>query len=147
MSSTSPPQTFANHAKLVPGFHYVGTLFVLIFTLWAFAQLFRAPGFGSIAMASAAVALNIIGFYARGFATQNQDRIIRLEERLRMRELLPADLHARINDLTTSQMVALRFASDGELADLTRRVLDEGVQDRKAIKQMIQDWRADHHRV
>lgn len=147
MPPSGPAQSFDNHAKLVPGFHYVTTVFVLIFTIWAVIGLIRDPGFDTVAMVSLALALNLIGLYARGFATQNQDRIIRLEERIRMRELLPPDLQDRIEDLTTPQLVALRFASDGELAELTRKVLDEGLEDRKAIKTLIQEWRADHHRV
>jgi hypothetical protein len=76
-----------------------------------------------------------------------QDRVIRLEETLRMRALLPADVQARIGELTVRQMVALRFASDGELTELTRKVLDEKIQDQKAIKKLIRDWRADFQRA
>jgi hypothetical protein len=76
-----------------------------------------------------------------------QDRVIRLEETLRMRAVLPADLQARIGELTVKQMVALRFAGDGELPDLTRQVLDGKIQDQKAIKKMVRQWRADHLRA
>lgn len=147
MSKAAPPQTFENHAKMVPGFHYAATLFVVLFSIWAFTRLISNPGIDTGAMASLAVAINILGYYVRTFANQNQDRIIRLEERLRMGHVLPAELQGRVGDLTTSQMVALRFASDGELPELTRRVLDEGIEDRKAIKKLIKNWRADHHRV
>ena len=64
-----------------------------------------------------------------------------------MRALFSADLQARIGELTVKQMVALRFASDGELADLTRKVLDERIQDQKVIKQLVRDWRADFQRA
>lgn len=147
MPPSGPAQTLENHAKIVPGFHYATTVFVLFFTIWAAIQLVRDPGFSTVAMASLAVAINLIGYYARAFANGNQDRIIRLEERLRMMELLPADLRGRIEELTTSQLVALRFASDQELPELTRRVLDEGITDRKIIKGLVQNWRADHHRI
>jgi hypothetical protein len=75
-----------------------------------------------------------------------QDRVIRLEERLRMRELLPADLHPRIHDFTIDQIVSLRFASDADLPALARQVLDEKLTDRKVIKQRIKNWRADSQR-
>jgi hypothetical protein len=64
-----------------------------------------------------------------------------------MATLLPADLKPRIGDFTTAQLIALRFASDAELPDLARRVLDEGLTDRKAIKRLIKEWRADYCRV
>ena len=86
-------------------------------------------------------------FCTRTFALSAQDRIIRLEERLRLRELLPDDQQARINDFTTSQLIALRFASDAELPDLARQVLNEDITSRKAIKERIQTWRPDYQRV
>ena len=85
--------------------------------------------------------------YARAFAVQGQDRVIRLEERLRMERLLPDELKPRINDFTMDQLIALRFASDAELPGLARKVLDEDIGDRKTIKQMIVTWRADYQRV
>ena len=86
-------------------------------------------------------------FLARRFALGVQDRVIRLEERLRMERLLPADLKGRIEELTTDQLIGLRFASDGELPGLVRRVLDGEFEDRKAIKQAVESWRADHQRI
>ena len=94
-----------------------------------------------------AFALLIVAFFARVFALGAQDRVIRLEERLRMQHLLPDDLKPRINDFTTNQMIALRFASDAELPDLARKVLDENIGERKAVKQLIKTWRADYQRL
>ena len=93
------------------------------------------------------MALILLFFLARVMALTVQDRVIRLEETLRMRALLPADLHARIGELTVKQIVALRFASDAELPDLARQVLDGKLQDQKAIKKMVRQWRADHQRA
>jgi hypothetical protein len=76
-----------------------------------------------------------------------QNRIIRLEMRLRMREILPEDLRRQIDRFTVPQLVALRFASDAELPDLARRVLADNVSDRTAIKKMIRDWQGDYLRV
>ncbi len=141
------PQDFANHSKMVMGFHGVLTLLAMGYAAWALAGLFDDPSWDSAAFAALGGALLMLGWYARIFANQNQDRIIRLEERLRMRELLPDELHGRIKDFTTGQLIALRFASDGELPALAKKVLDERITDSKAIKRLITDWRPDHQRV
>jgi hypothetical protein len=86
-------------------------------------------------------------FAARVFALTVQDRVIRLEMRLRMKDVLPADLQPRILEFTPGQLVALRFASDGELPDLARAVLKDGIKDKKTIKQMITHWQADELRA
>jgi hypothetical protein len=90
-----------------------------------------------------AVALVLMFFCARMFALRVQDRVIRLEMRLRMREVLPPDLQARIGEFTLRQLVALRFASDEELPGLARKVLDGRITDGRTIKQMVQHWQAD----
>jgi len=90
-----------------------------------------------------AAALFVGMVMARVMAMKVQDRVIRLEERLRFERLLPADLHARIGEFTIEQMVALRFASNAELPELARKVLQEKLNDRKAIKRMIKTWRPD----
>ena len=102
-----------------------------------------SPAWETVLAALVAAAMVITIFLARVFALKVQDRVIRLEMRLRLRELLPADLAPRIAELTPGQLVALRFAGDRELPALVRRVLDERLQERKAIKQMIADWQAD----
>ena len=86
-------------------------------------------------------------FLARIFALTVQDRVIRLEMRLRLRELLPPDLQPRIGEFTRHQLVAMRFASDRELPAIARKVLDERLEDRKAIKLLVQEWEADHLRA
>ena len=141
------PQTLDNHGKMVIPFHVVAGLLGLFYFIWSLVGLVRSPSVDTGAGAALGVAFMLVFFYARVFATQNQDRVIRLEERLRMHALLPEDLRGRIDDFTTNQLVALRFASDGELPDLARKVMDDGIDDRKAIKQMIQHWRADYQRV
>jgi hypothetical protein len=81
------------------------------------------------------------------FALSVQDRVIRLEERLRCERLLPQDLQARIVEFEPGQLVSLRFACDAELPALARKVLDEKMTDRKAIKQQIKNWRSDYLRA
>jgi hypothetical protein len=94
-----------------------------------------------------AAALVVLVFVARLFALAVQDRVVRLEEQLRYARLLPADLLARTAELTMGQVIALRFASDAELPALARKVLDEKLAERKAIKQLIKNWKPDYLRA
>lgn len=146
MSDT--PQNFENHAKIVPGYHRWATAFLVLPTLYflflAVRDFYSAERLALFLFALGAV---LAAFYARAFPIGVQDRLIRLEERLRMERILPEDLRGRIGEFTTAQLVALRFASDEELPQLARRVLDEGITDKKVIKQSIQSWRADHQRI
>jgi Family of unknown function (DUF6526) len=149
------PQNFSNHTKIVPAFHYflLPALFINLVgaSYWVYATARHAwgpfPLFYAILNLFLAIALLILAFLARLFALGVQDRVIRLEERLRYQQLLPEDLKARINEFTTKQLVALRFASDTELPALARKVLAEKMKERKAIKRMIQNWRADYQRI
>lgn len=147
MAASSKTQNYRNHAKLVPMFHYFVLPVLLVNTVWAGWQAAQAPSAGSVIALLVAVALMATALFARVFALKAQDRVIRLEMRLRMRELLPADLQPRITDFSIDQMVALRFAPDGELPALAATVLRDDLQDRKVIKQMITAWLADHARV
>ena len=108
----------------------------------------RDPAVVDSAIAAAmGIVLAMVFVTLRVFALTVQDRVIRLEMRLRLRELLPADLQTRIPEFTHHQLVALRFASDRELPALARKVLDEHLTDRRKIKLLIQDWQADHLRA
>jgi hypothetical protein len=140
-------QNFKNHAKWVPLYHGVVGPILLVNAIWSGKRAFTRPGWDTAVPALLAVALVLMFFFVRTFALTVQDRIIRLEMRLRLRELLPPDLAARIPELRTGQLVALRFAGDRELPALVRRVLDERLKDRKAIKRMITDWQADDLRA
>jgi len=86
-------------------------------------------------------------FFARIFALKVQDRVIRLEMRMRLQQVLPPDLRGRIPEFAVGQLVALRFAGDAELPELARKVLDEKLTDRSAIKKMIRDWQPDELRA
>jgi hypothetical protein len=140
------PQTLVNHAKIEPAYHFVAFGVLLVNLGYAVLQVWRAPGFATILQLGLAVTLVILFFAMRAFALSVQDRVIRLEERLRLERLLPEDLRARISELTIPQFVALRFASDGELPELVRAVLAEKLLDRRAIKQRIRTWRPDYDR-
>lgn len=141
------PQTHANHRKFVPLYHFgLAGLLLLNFgyAVWCAVKDF---GFDRVVALTTAVALILLYLFVRIFATGAQDRVIRLEERLRFAQLLPDDLKPRIEEFTRAQMVGLRFASDAEVPDLARRVLAENIQDREAIKKMIKEWRADYERI
>lgn len=136
-------QSYTNHARWVPPYHLVAGPILLINFLWCAYRAATRVGPDSAIALLLSVALIIMFLFARVFAVTVQDRVIRLEMRLRLRELLPADLAPRIPEFTRGQLVALRFASDAELPALARKVLDERLTDRKVIKQLIRDWQAD----
>ena len=140
-------QSFANHARFVAPYHYVAFPILLVNLLYKLYWLSGGLTFDSILNVLVAVALIIVALFARVFALGAQDRVIRLEMRLRMRELLPDDLQGRINDFTPTQMVGLRFAGDAELPALARKVLDENITKATPIKEAITDWQADLYRV
>jgi hypothetical protein len=119
----------------------------LINFVWRVVQLRFGITFASIMNLLLAAAFVVLFFYARVFALTVQDRIIRMEMRLRLERLLPPDLRTRIPELTVAQLVSLRFAGDEELATLTRQVLDEKLSDRKTIKRRVKNWQADFLRA
>ena len=141
------PQSFDNHAKMVPLYHYVA--FGLVVTPMFYFAAVTITDFSKERLMMMALALGVLlmGFFARVFPLGVQDRVIRLEERMRMERLLPEGIRGRIGEITTSQLVGLRFASDEELPALTQRVLDGDLEDRKSIKQAVENWRADEQRI
>lgn len=146
MADTAP-QSAASHARWSPPFHFFAVPILLANVIVVAIAAFKAPGLDTAFTALVAIAILVIAFLARIYALGVQDRVIRLEERLRLGHLLPADMKGRIGEFTTEQLIGMRFASDGELADLAKAVLAEGIADRKAIKEKIKDWKADHQRV
>lgn len=137
-------QNLKNHVRFVPLYHFF-TLPVLIGNFGARVYFWVKAGFAVShffpILLAAALFLGIL--YARLFALSVQDRLIRLEERLRYEKVLPEELRWRADELTTNQFVSLRFASDDELPALMKKVLDEKMTSRKAIKQLIKNWRPD----
>ena len=141
------PQGPSNHARYVAGYHFVLSAILLVVLGWQITMFAKRPGVPTLVGLALAVGLILMFWYMRVFAVTVQDRVIRLEERLRMEALLPADLKPRIPEFSPHQLVALRFASDAELPALARRVLDEKLTDQKEIKRLIKEWRADHLRA
>jgi len=142
-------QSFQNHRKFVPGFHFVTLGILTLNLLWSLYRLFTGtlPVFDRVLAVLVAFALALLAFYARTFPLGAQDRVIRLEERLRLARLLPADLQPRIDELSRGQLIALRFAGDAEVADVVRKVLAENITKQDDIKKLIRDWKADHFRL
>ncbi len=136
-------QSYENHARTVPAYHFVAFPIFAINVGWSAYRAFVSFSFESVLALLVAIALVLFFFLARVFALTVQDRVIRLEMRLRLTQLLPADLRSRVNDFTVAQLVGLRFASDQELPDLARKVLEEKLTDRKAIKQAVRNWQPD----
>jgi hypothetical protein len=147
-------QSYATHRRYVPLYHFVTPLILLLNLLWTFVGIYHACRGGgrfdrvnSVVQVLVAIALLLIWFYVRTFPLAVQDRLIRQEMRHRLGELLPLDQRARIPELSAAQLIALRFASDEELPGLTRKVMDEKIADREAIKRLITNWKADDMRA
>jgi hypothetical protein len=147
------PQTLANHARFDPLFHFfllpvfgLGVIMSLVhlFAHWTTGDFMF--NFHSVLIVILALALLTAVFKIRLYALKIQDRVIRLEERLRLMQLLSEPLRSRIPELTEDQLCGLRFASDAEVPKLVERTLNEKLS-RKQIKQAIQTWRPDNWRV
>ncbi|MGE0640904.1 MAG: DUF6526 family protein [Thermoanaerobaculia bacterium] len=145
--TTRPPQSYENHVRKVPKGYWATCLALLFGALGLAWVAFRHPGIGTVSALLVALGASGAAWYARINALLVQDRLIRLEERIRLERLLPTDLALRISDFSFDQIAAMRFASDDELPELARAVLAEGIEDRKAIKQRVRSWRADWMRV
>lgn len=146
MPTEPTPQTFANHRRNRP--LYLVVYFLLFLNiLWTAYRAITVPSIDTVNAALTAVAIGLLSFYARVFALTVQDRVIRMEMRLRLRELLPAALHPRLHDFTHRQLVAMRFAGDAELPAIAERVLRDNIHDGRAIKEMITTWVPDHLRA
>ncbi len=139
-------QNFKNHTRLDPGFHFTLVPATLLVLIGAIGYVKRHPHdiFSWWLLAFVCCFIWAI-FKIRLYALRNQDRIIRLEETIRMQRLCP-DVAARSADLHSGQIIALRFCSDAELPALAKRALDEKLS-HKDIKLAIKDWRGDYARI
>jgi hypothetical protein len=140
------PQSLANHARFDPPFHFFILPVFAITVIVAIVQLFRHPSPLSAWLVVFMVAAMTAVFKIRIYALKVQDRIIRLEERLRLAILVDKPLRAHIVELSESQLIGLRFASDAELPALTARTLSEKLS-RAEIKKAVTQWRPDYWRV
>lgn len=140
-------QTYKNHVRWFPPFHFFVAP-VLLLNFVNVARIAWVSPSGSTAFAAlVAAALFGLALLTRAMVATVQDRIIRLEMRLRLREVLPHDLQGQIGELTCGQLVALRFASDAELPELVRQVLAGVAKTKRDIKVKIQKWQGDYLRA
>lgn len=151
--SQQTPQTYANHTRFDPPFHFfllpvfaVGLVMSLIHFFYHLRESGRRDNIHSFLLIVLAVAMLTLVFKVRLYSLKVQDRIIRLEERLRLTQLLSDPLRSRIPELNEGQLVGMRFASDAEVPKLVERALNEKLK-RKDIKKSIQNWRPDYWRV
>ena len=149
--SDRPAQNFENHVNIPTPFFIIAGLLLVSFVMEVIGLIMVKSTVGLCLIGTGAALtslLTIVGIgLARTYATKLQDRIIRTEMRIRLKEILPEDLQPVIPNLTRGQCVALRFASDEELPDLVRKVTSENITELKPIKQSIKNWQADWFRV
>ncbi len=140
-------QTLASHRRFIPVFHFFALPVLLINVFVVAYQFIRDPRLINGWALLVAIALAVGISWSRFMPLRAQDRIIRLEERTRLERLLPGDLRGRIGELTERQLIAIRFAPDDEVPDLTRRTLNGELKSPGDIKRAVRNWRADHFRV
>lgn len=140
-------QTYANHVRFVPYFHFVLAPILLVNFVYSVYRAVVAFSWPTLLGALMGFAFLLMFLAMRAFAVTVQDRVIRLEMRLRLERILPAELKARIPELGVRPLVALRFASDAELPALVREVLDQRITRQKDIKRRIRDWQGDSLRA
>ena len=141
------PQTYANHVRFHPPFHFFlapGSILLLILTIVNVVR--HVHRLDSWILLLMGVLFFVAVFLLRVNPLRVQDRVIRLEERIRLQALLDAEVSRRIEELTEAQVVALRFASDEELPGLVGKVLASQMK-AGDIKKAIVTWRADTFRV
>ena len=143
------PQNLKNHARFHPPFHFfVLPMLLLNFIFSIYVTIRHWPEHWALHLWW--IAMSIVFFVMAGLSRRAaltvQDRVIRLEERLRLHALLPAEERSHINELAIKQLIALRFASDEELPALVRKTLTQNLEP-KAIKESIVNWRGDYDRV
>ncbi len=140
-------QSYANHTRWHPPFHFFALPVLLINVIWSVVVFVKTPGWNHGWWIVVSAALVVLAFVARTNALKVQDRIIRLEEKLRYQQLLSAELAEQAGLLPVGQIIALRFASDGELEGLVREVLGGRLTKSAEIKKAIKNWRSDTFRV
>jgi len=145
--ATESGQNLSNHAQFTPMYHYFTTPLSLIYLVWAVRRVFGTPNADTAFALVGALAIFGLVAVARLSPLRVQDRVIRLEERLRLARVLPADLQPRIEELRPRQLIALRFAADGEVTDLVRKVLANPAMTSKEIKSQVKNWRGDYFRA
>ena len=141
------PQTYANHTRWQPTFHFFVVPVMVINLIWSIVQVVMTPGWNSGRWVVVSLALVVLTFLVRLNPLKAQDRIIRLEEKLRYQQVLSPDLLRQTSTLRPGQIVALRFASDDELEELLSAAVAGKLPEPAQIKKAIKNWRSDTFRV
>ncbi|MFZ0338470.1 MAG: DUF6526 family protein [Terracidiphilus sp.] len=144
--SKSEPQCLKNHGRLDPPYHFVLLIVLLANLVISIVYVVKHPGFYSAWFVALSVAAILALLKMRMYPVKVQDRIIRLEERLRLQALAPSEWHTQINRLSEDQLIGLRFAADDEVVELAKQALEHHLT-RKQIKERINNWRGDYWRV
>jgi hypothetical protein len=142
----SQPQSLRNHTKRDVAFHMILLPILLANLVIVIVWLAHWPDFHHAWLLVLSVAALLLALKARQFPVKVQDRLIRLEERLRLQALAPAEWHTQIYKLNEDQLIGLRFAGDDEVVALARQALEENLS-RKQIKERIRNWRSDNWRA
>ena len=142
----SEPQGFKNHGRYDPPYHFFLTFVSIASIVIAVIYCIHHFCFISVWLVVVSLAALIVVFRMRGYPLKVQDRVIRLEERLRLQALAPAEWHSQIYRLTEDQLIGLRFAADDEVVVLAKLALEQNLS-RKQIKERIKSWRPDNWRV
>ena len=140
------PQNLANHTRFDPLFHFFALPVVFLTVIVAIVHFVQRRSFFSAWLVVFVIAMVIVTVRARMNALKVQDRLIRSEERERIAGLVSAPLRSRIAELTESQLIGLRFASDAEIPALVQETLNKKLS-RSDIKKAIKNWRPDYFRV
>lgn len=141
-----PPQSLASHRRFDPLFHFFALPVVGLSVIAAIVHAVQRPNWFSAWLVLFSIALVIVTLKARMYALRVQDRLIRLEERLRLRDLIDEPLRSRICELSEGQLIGLRFASDAEVPRLVEAALAKQLS-KAEIKKSITSWRGDYFRV
>ena len=143
--SESTPQSFKNHGRFDPAFHFVLFFVVILNLVYAGIHLYRQQTISAAWYLVLSLVVFIPLFKLRTYPLKVQDRVIRLEERMRLQALAPEEWHTQIYRLTEDQLIGLRFAADDEVVELAKQALEENLN-RKQIKERIRNWRPDDWR-
>ena len=144
--SNSAPQNLKTHVRWDPPYHLILGLVLLANIVYAVVHLWRQTNISSAWYLVLSFIVFIPFFKLRMYSLKVQDRVIRLEERMRLQALAPAEWHSQIYRLSEDQLIGLRFAADDEVVELAKQALEHNLN-RKQIKERIKDWRADNWRI
>ena len=140
------PQSFANHSRRDPLYHFIALPLILANFIISIVWTVQRPNFHHIWFAVFSFAVLVLLLLVRMYSAKVQDRVIRLEERLRLQSLAPQEWHTQIYRLTEDQLIGLRFAADDEVVELAKQALEHNLN-RKQIKERIRSWLADNWRI